>query len=152
MLLPTVQNKMVQDRISLSLVKVKVKFKTKRRMWKSLKGKNWAPPGRLRSLSSIILVAPPCWIKTPPWPSPPEPADQGCPGYTSLQEQWLPPSCLRILDLVVAARIEDTSSLVNKTVSMLTLPLIRLAMLVMAHLVYRTVKMTTSLPHRAGHR
>ena len=35
---------------------------------------------------------------------------------TIWQEQWLPPSCLLTLDLVVAARIEDTSSLVNKTV------------------------------------
>ena len=72
MLLHTDQNKMVQNQISLSLTKVKVKFGTKGHMWRSSKGKNWAPPGRLRSLSSIVLVAPPCRVKTPPWPSPPE--------------------------------------------------------------------------------
>ena len=49
----------------------------------------------------------------------------------------------RGLDLVVAARIEDTSSLVNKTVKMPTPPLIRLAMVVVAHLVNKTVKMPT---------
>ena len=38
----------------------------------------------------------------------------------------------RGLDLVVAARIEDTSSLVNKTVKMPTPPLIRQAMVVVA--------------------
>ena len=45
--------------------------------------------------------------------------------------------------LVVEARIEDTSSLVNKTVKMPTPPLIRLAMVVVAHLVNKTVKMPT---------
>ena len=47
-------------------------------------------------------------LRTLPWPSPPEPVDQGWPGYPSLQEQWLPPSYLMILNLVVEARIEDT--------------------------------------------
>ena len=44
---------------------------------------------------------------------------------------------------MVAARIEDASSLVNKTVKMPTPPLIRLAMVVVAHLVNKTVKMPT---------
>ena len=101
MLLLTVQNKIVQDQISLSLAKVKVKFGTKGQR----KGKKLSPSGATQippntSLPSIVLMAPPCRVKTPPWPSPPEPD----------------------LDLVVAARIEDTSSLVNKTVKMPTLP------------------------------
>ena len=49
-------------------------------------------------------------LRTLPWPSPPEPVDQGWPGYPSLQEQWLPPSYLMMIDLVIEARIEDTSS------------------------------------------
>ena len=111
MLLLTVQNKIVQDQISLSLPKVKVKFGTKGQR----KGKKLSPSGATQippntSLPSIVLVAPPCRVKTPPWPSPPEPVDQGRPGYPSLQEQWLPPSYLMILNLVVEARIEDTSS------------------------------------------
>ena len=57
MLLLTVQNKIVQDQISLSLAKVKVKFGTKGHTWRSSKGKSWAPPGPLRSL--------------PTYPSPP---------------------------------------------------------------------------------
>ena len=111
MLLLTVQNKIVQDQISLSLAKVKVKFGTKGQR----KGKKLSPSGATQippntSLPSIVLVAPPCRVKTPPWPSPPEPVDQGRPGYPSLQEQWLPPSYLMMIDLVIEARIEDTSS------------------------------------------
>ena len=44
MLLLTVQNKIVQDQISLSLAKVKVKFGTKGHTWRSLKGKKITEP------------------------------------------------------------------------------------------------------------
>ena len=79
MLLLTVQNKIVQDQISLSLAKVKVKFGTKGQR----KGKKLNPSGATQippntSLYSIVLESPPCPVKTPPWPSPPEPVDQSC--------------------------------------------------------------------------
>ena len=67
MLLLTVQNKIVQDQISLSLAKVKVKFGTKGHTWRSSKGKKLSPSGGTQippntSLSSIVLVAPPCRV------------------------------------------------------------------------------------------
>ena len=49
-------------------------------------------------------------LRTPPWPSPPEPSWSGLAGLPLIAKQWLPPSCLMILNLVVEARIEDTSS------------------------------------------
>ena len=94
------------------------------------------------SLSSIVLVAPPCRVQELLLClSPQSQLTRAGLVDPKLHEQLLPPSCRTVLPLplVLQARIKDTSSLVTR-LQMMTIPsppLIRLAELIMVHLVTR---------------